>query len=156
MQAVKHSDDIIPIRRGQGQVTRNAPAIKMPSNGERIPRGDLCDIFHVTRTLHLRAQTIATIVDHVRNLVRTAHFPPPNPRWVKGQMEIGHLAVSAKSVWQRALVEAWAEQQRAPGVLGALEQTIKAQSISRDIDARLSGEGTTSFSAIIQLLRLLP
>ncbi len=77
-------------------------------------RGQFCGIMYVARQLRLTAIDLRTVVHHIRAHIRASGFPPPVTSRLRAGMPLhGADAVTPKSEWLRAAVDAWVEARHA-------------------------------------------
>jgi len=95
---------------------RFAPAAPIPTDQtnsapialELGHRGQWCGILYVARQLRLEAVDLRTVVAHIRAHIAASGFPSPaSSRLRHGQPVTGAAAVTPKSEWLRAAVDAW-------------------------------------------------
>lgn len=115
----------------------------LPFATELGQRGRWCGIMYVARQLRLERFELRTVVAHVRAHIASAHFPPPvSSRLRHGQPLGGAAAVTPKSEWLRAEVDAWVEARAqatlSPDMLAA-RRALRAAQVDDAIGSRLAG-----------------
>lgn len=110
--------DIVPFtaRSAAGQATATVapPADPAPIAAQRVTelgqRGQWCGVLYVARQLRLEAVDLRTVVAHIRAHIAESGFPAPvTSRLRLGRVVSGAAAVTPKSEWLRAAVDAWVE-----------------------------------------------
>lgn len=122
---------------GQNELGQN----KLDQN-ELGQRGQFCGIRYVARQLRLEAVDLRTVVTHVRAHVERSGFPQPVTSRLRHGLPIaGADAVSPKSEWLRAHVDAWVTARHScgltPGTVAAVAAGRAAQ-VDQLLAARLA------------------
>jgi hypothetical protein len=107
-----------------------------------IAGGTLVGILYCARVLAMPEASIKTLVAVIRDLVRDAGFPQPNPRRWQGRTLTHADAVGPRSLWNRADVDAWAALRSPPHGGGATgSEAHRALAADATIHARLAAMG---------------
>lgn len=97
-----------------------------------VPEGEsTVGLPFIRRELGRQTYGPGRLVRYVELLIGECGFPPPLPEMVKGQLVHG---VTEHSVWRRAPVEAWIEDQLPPANAAALDARAQAAAAD-DMDA---------------------
>lgn len=105
-------------------------------------RGQWCGVLYVARMLRLEAVELRTVVAHIRAHIARSGFPhPASSRLRHGMPVTGAGAVTPKSEWLRASVDAWVAARHAAS-LSSTGQVTLAQDRAAQIDATLSARLT--------------
>lgn len=78
------------------------------------------DLLWIATQLGLANRNRRTIIAKLRLLVASGLPLPKNPRFVKGERQLGADAIDAHSIWDRDAVERWLENDRPPAESPAL------------------------------------
>ncbi|WP_226018662.1 hypothetical protein [Novosphingobium sp. FKTRR1] len=142
-----YSAEIVPLRR------RAAASPAQPDHAEQAPpnaplalelgqRGQFCGVMYVARQMRLQAVDLRTVVTHIRAHITASGFPQPvTSRLRHGLPATGAAAVTPKSEWLRAAVDAWVAQ-RASGSIGGYlgSNPDRVAHIEATLQARFRGQ----------------
>ncbi len=107
-------------------------------------RGQFCGIIYVARQLRLTAVDMRTVVHHIRAHIQASGFPAPVTSRLRAGMPVtGAAAVTPKSEWLRAAVDAWVDARHfgtASGE-GPAANPDRAARIEAMLAQRFAGQG---------------
>ncbi len=84
------------------------PPAALPSQLRTDRSQPMCALSYIARRAGMEERSLPWLIGYVRQLIRDHGFPPPvAPRLWKGEMLIGHRAVSLHARWYRVAVDAW-------------------------------------------------
>ena len=136
-QHLPHSADVLPF-------PRLSRPLKGPHVTELGQRGQFCGVLYVARQLRLEAVDMRTVVAHIRAHIANSGFPSPVTSRLRGGVPVtGAAAVSPKSEWLRAAVDAWVDA-RHFGTAGGENPAANPDRASRSeavLAERFAGQG---------------